>query len=210
MNAARSIGSARIRANGRARRPSAHERQRDHDHATEGGHRSHAASQPVSTASNRSLPELALDFPDGRDRQAVLRARIQQVGHVIAAGLPEPLHSARLAQSLRAAVLRSGMHGPRDGGRHTASDATRTPTLRCMTVSARGVRQSPSSSQRVTAKWIKRRRSGDAPSQRLWLIGQRSALAHFADSNRTSRRVRGAPNNGLGGTAALVTAPVGT
>jgi hypothetical protein len=60
-------------------RPSAHERRRDHNHATEDGHRSHAASQPVSTASNRSLPELALDFPDDRDRQAVLRARIQQV-----------------------------------------------------------------------------------------------------------------------------------
>jgi integrase len=40
------------------------------------------------------------------------------------------LHSARLAQSVREAVLRSGMHGPRDGGRHGASDATRSPTLR--------------------------------------------------------------------------------
>jgi hypothetical protein len=35
---------------------------------------------------------------------------------VIAVGLPEPLHSARLAQSLRAAGLRSGMHGPETAG----------------------------------------------------------------------------------------------
>src|SRR5262249_43560822 len=62
-----------------------------------------------------------------------------------------------------------------------------------------------------SAKCIKRRRSDDAPSQRSSLIGQRSALAHFADSDRTSRRVREVPNNGHGEEeAALVTSPVGT
>src|SRR5262249_39136714 len=72
--------------------------------------------------------------------------------HEIAAGLPEPMHSARLAQTLRVAVLRSGMHGPRDGGRHGASDAPRSPTLRWMTVStgACGNRQARRSPERPT------------------------------------------------------------
>jgi hypothetical protein len=126
--------------------------------------------------------------------------------HVIAAGLPRPMHSARLAQTLRVAVLRSGMHGPRDGRRHGASDAARSPTLRCMTVSAGRAEIAKLAAAR-NRKVDQTEAAGGAPS----LIRQRSALAHFADSDRTSRRVRGAPNNDHGGEeAALVTSPVGT